>query len=68
MFELGGSAVLADAAAGVSLAHSEYRSELRVESAGRKWSGALTCAASNMHGKATAKLQIKVGLNRADTK
>ena len=39
-----------------------YRSELRVESAGRRWSGALTCAASNMHGRATAKLQIKVTL------
>ena len=35
-------------------------SELSVESVGRKWSGALTCAAYNMHGKATAKLQLKV--------
>ena len=31
-----------------------------MESVGRKWSGALTCAAYNMHGKATAKLQLKV--------
>ena len=52
--------MLADAAAGVSLRQAEYQSELTVESVSRKWSGALTCAASNMHGKATAKLQIKV--------
>ena len=53
--------MLEDPAAGVSLKHSEYTSELKVESVSRKWSGALTCSASNMHGKATAKLQLKVG-------